>query len=175
MLSHMVSTSNRLEPPVECFRFAASESDTVCSPALRFQHGSLNCSIIRHILRTDLLSSLTCSRCWAGWPNLLKYHPRVQTWRMWFRSHAGTGKCSTICALLSYLHVRFMNSRGLRTFQLVDCRGITPVEKSEEMERPAPGADYAALREQYASQKQEELEAEEGGFVAVRNYSSSTL
>jgi hypothetical protein len=33
---------------------------------------------------------------------------------------------------------------------------------------PAPGADYAALREQYASQKQEELEAEEGGFVAVR-------
>ena len=35
------------------------------------------------------------------------------------------------------------------------------------MAAPAPGADYAALREQYASQKQEELEAEEGGFVAV--------
>lgn len=36
------------------------------------------------------------------------------------------------------------------------------------MAAPAPGADYAALREQYALQKQEELEAEEGGFVAVR-------
>lgn len=38
----------------------------------------------------------------------------------------------------------------------------------QRMAAPAPGADYAALREQYALQKQEELEAEEGGFVAVR-------
>jgi hypothetical protein len=36
------------------------------------------------------------------------------------------------------------------------------------MAAPVPGADYAALRGQYASQKQEELEAEEGGFVSVR-------
>lgn len=53
--------------------------------------------------------------------------------------------------------------------QVVIARSEDCSSAQQIMTAPAPGADYAALREQYATTKQEELEAEEGGLVSVRN------